>query len=312
MLSEMRNLTTYVFHAILFILTFFTTTLAGIQWLNKDPFELSNFSLGLPYSLSLLAFLSAHEFGHYFAARYHRMITTLPFFIPIPPFFFNPFGTMGAVIRIRSTWTSKKSLFDIGIAGPIAGFIVTVALLSYGFMTLPGKEFMYSIHPEYRGMENIPTEGLTFGTSIFFWCISKLFSQAEFVPPMSEIYHYPFLCVGWFGLFVTALNLIPVGQLDGGHILYALLGGNMHGKTARIFFFILVVFGLTSFFPLFGLKGNFGTAGWLLWAVILYFVVKLDHPPLTDNEQLDGKRMIMGWFAMGIFILTFVPIPFIE
>ncbi|MBI1806006.1 MAG: site-2 protease family protein [Ignavibacteria bacterium] len=294
------------------MLTFGTTTLAGVQWLNKDPFELGNFFYGLPYSLSLLAFLSAHEFGHYFAARYHRVATTLPFFIPVPPFLVNPFGTMGAVIRIRSPWPSKKALFDIGIAGPIAGFVVTVAILLYGLMTLPGKEFLYSIHPDYRGMAKIPTDGLTFGTSIFFWGIAKLCSQFEFIPPMSEIYHYPYLCVGWFGLFVTALNLIPVGQLDGGHILYALLGGDRHGKIARIFFFVLILFGVTSFIPLLGMKISLGTSGWLLWAIILYFIVKLDHPPIVDDEKLGAKRRILGWITMGVFVFTFVPFPFIE
>src|SRR6266571_4769441 len=160
-----RNWKTYSLHILLFITTFFTTTLAGVQWLNKDPRELANFWTGLPYSISLMTILSAHEFGHFFAAKYHRVKTTLPYFIPIPPFLFNPFGTMGAVIRIRSGITSKVSLFDIGIAGPLAGLIPTMAILVYGLLNLPTKEYLYSIHPEYMVLEHIPKTGLTLGYS---------------------------------------------------------------------------------------------------------------------------------------------------
>jgi membrane-associated protease RseP (regulator of RpoE activity) len=298
-------------NAVLFILTFFTTCLAGVQWLNKDPLELSNLPLGLPYSLSLLSLLAAHEFGHYFAARYHQVKTTLPFFIPVPPFLLNPFGTMGAVIRIRSPLTSKKMLFDIGIAGPLAGLVVTLFLLLYGFSTLPPQEYLYTIHPEYRTLANPPTTGLTFGNSLFFAALAMLFSQNQYVPPMNEIYHYPFICVGWFGLFVTALNLIPVGQLDGGHILYALIG-RKQGIVARIFFITLIVIGITSFFPIFGQGVITWTLGWLVWAGILYFVIKLDHPEIQDAEELTPLRKFLGWFSFVFFIISFPPIPFYE
>src|SRR5262249_53972272 len=154
---------------------------------------------------------------------------TLPFFIPVPPFTINPFGTMGAVIRIKSPWTSKRSLFDIGIAGPLAGLIVTIIILAVGMATLPGKEYLYTVHPDYRTMAKLPSDGFTLGSSLFFSWVRHLAPHGAFVPPMNEIYHYPFLCVGWFGLFVTALNLIPVGQLDGGHILYALVGQHRQG-----------------------------------------------------------------------------------
>ncbi len=302
----------YLVHTVLFILTFFTTTLAGVQWLNRDLFELSNFSLGLPYSLSLLAMLSAHEFGHYFAARFHGVATTLPYYIPIPPFLFNPFGTMGAVIRMRSMSNSKKALFDIGIAGPIAGFIVTLVILFYGILTLPGKEFLYSIHPEYRALAAIPENGLAFGNSLFLWSISHLVGSHQFFPPMSEIYHYPFLCVGWFGLFVTALNLMPVGQLDGGHIMYALVGKRGQGFIARIFFVLLIASGILSFLPLIGVKIYLGTLGWLVWAFILFFIIKLDHPEIPDYEPLSRNRQVLGWIAFAIFVLTFPPVPFFE
>ncbi len=298
-------------HFGLFVLTFFTTTMAGVQWLNKDPLELSNFALGLPYSLSLLAILSAHEYGHFFAAKYYQIETTQPFFIPIPPFLLNPFGTMGAIIRIRSAITTKRALFDIGIAGPLAGLIVTAIVLLYGCFTLPGKEYIYSIHPEYEAIQKIPDTGLTLGYSLLFWGIAKISSIYSYFPPMNELYHYPYLCVGWFGLFITALNLIPVGQLDGGHILYALFG-KKQGIVARIFFIALIITGLTSFLPFLGWKIQFGTLGWLIWAVLLFFLIKLDHPEVFDETQLSPNRKRLGWFTFIIFILTFPPIPFFE
>ncbi len=301
-------------HIFLFILTFFTTTLAGIGWLNKDPLELTNFSLGLPYSLSLLAVLAAHEYGHYFAAKFYRISTTYPYFIPfpsVPPLILNPFGTMGAVIRIRTPITSKKVLFDIGIAGPLAGLVVTLGLLFYGFFTMPPKEYLFSIHPEYAGMDSIPSAGLTLGSSLFFWAISKFFALSTFVPPMNEIYHYPFLCVGWFGLFITALNLIPVGQLDGGHVLYALIG-RKQGIIARVFFVGLILTGLLSFIPFFGGNIQTGTLGWLVWAGILFFLIKLDHPEIFDDSALDKRRKVLGWVTFGIFIVTFPPVPFYQ
>lgn len=310
--TRRRRILSYLLHFILFLATFVTTTLAGVQWLNRNSFDLSNFTLGLPYSIALLAILSAHEFGHYFAARYHGVNSTLPYFIPIPPYIINPFGTMGAVIRIRSSWQTKRSLFDIGIAGPLAGFVVTMAILLYGFLTLPGREYLYSIHPEYRVLAQIPTAGLTFGDSLLFGALSKLFALRQFVPPMNEVYHYPYLCAGWFGLFVTALNLLPVGQLDGGHIMYALVGGRRQSAIARAFFGALIMIGLLSLVPIFGLKLYIGTSGWLLWAAILFFIIKLDHPPIPDDVPLTPNRIMLGWVTFVIFLLTFPPIPFIE
>jgi len=308
----LKKFWSYTLHIVLFVLTFFTTTLAGVMWLNKDPLELANFWYGLPYAISLLSILSAHEFGHYFAARYHGIATTLPFYIPAPPFLVNPFGTLGAVIRIRSSWTSKKALFDIGSAGPIAGFIVTIIILIYGFLTLPDKSYIYTIHPEYLKLDHFPTEGLTFGNSLFFMGISELFSGSNFVPPMNEVYHYPFLCVGWFGLFVTALNLMPVGQLDGGHILYALVGGKKQAVLAKIFFGLLITAGVLSLIPFISGKLYLASTGWLVWALILYFVIKIKHPEINDEAELTPNRKILGWLTFCIFILTFPPIPFID
>jgi membrane-associated protease RseP (regulator of RpoE activity) len=301
-----------ILYSSLFILTFFTTTLAGVQWLNKNPLELDNFWFGVSYSISILAMLSAHEFGHYFAARYHKISATLPFYIPAPPFLVNPFGTLGAVIRIRSGWTSKKSLFDIGITGPIAGFIVSIALLIYGFLTLPDISYIYTIHPEYIATGKIPENGFTFGQSILFYAFTKFFASGGMVPPMNEIYHYPFLCVGWFGLFVTALNMMPVGQLDGGHIMYALVGGRIQALLGKIFFALLLGFGLLSIIPIFGSQIYMASVGWILWSLILFFVIKLKHPEIYDPTPLSSNRKILGWIMIIIFVLTFPPVPFID
>jgi membrane-associated protease RseP (regulator of RpoE activity) len=295
-------------HLLLFAATFFTTTLAGVQWMNKNPFDLNNIWLGLPFSISILLFLTAHEFGHFFAARFHNVRTTLPFYIPVPPMFVNPFGTMGAVIRIRSEIKSRKALFDIGIAGPLAGLAVTFIIFFYGIATMPGKEFIYQIHPEYIG-KALPDGGLTFGSSLFFYAVSNIISLQQYFPPMNEMYHYPYLCAAWFGLLVTALNLIPVGQLDGGHILYSLLG-KKQGRIARGFLIVLVLISLSGFLPFFSESSE--TMGWLLWVAILFFIIKPDHPPVATEEPLDNSRKLLGWTTLAFFVFIFTPIPLMN
>ena len=302
-----------ILHCSLIIITFFTVTVAGVQWLNRDPFNLENFSYGIPYSLSILFILSCHEFGHYFAARHHGVEATLPYFIPFPnlPSIMN-FGTLGAVIRTKSAIPSKKVMFDIGVAGPISGFIATLVVLSYGFLSLPGREFILSIHPDYFAHHEIPGSiGLTFGDSLLYQFLSFILTNPanEFVPPMTEMYHYPFLCAGWFGLFVTAMNLLPVGQLDGGHLSYTMFGPN-HKVIARSAFVVILLIGLIGLLPFFIPSLTFGWTGWLFWAVILLFIVKLDHPPVLDESPLDGARKSLGWITFGILALSFIPTPF--
>jgi membrane-associated protease RseP (regulator of RpoE activity) len=309
-------------HVVLFLLTLFTTTLAGVEWIGKDPFDLLNFKLGLAYSLSLLLVLGSHEFGHFFYALKHKVKATLPYFIPFPtiPGMLN-FGTFGAVIRTKTPVPSRKAIFDIGVSGPIIGFIMSVAVLIFGFTHLPSKEYLIHIHPNYDfatntvpGSEGIP---LAFGNTILFKVLEMIFTNPsrEFVPPMSEIYHYPFLCVGWFGLFVTAMNLLPVGQLDGGHMIFAMFGKH-HRKIARTFFFIILLIGLLGLVPLIPQKYlpwsniEIGWTGWLFWCAILFFIIKLDHPPVMDMSPLDTKRKIVGWLTIVIFIVSFSPIPF--
>jgi membrane-associated protease RseP (regulator of RpoE activity) len=296
---------------LLFAAAFFTTTLAGVAWLNIDPYDLHNFRFGLTYSVLILLVLSCHEFGHYFAAKIHKVKVTLPYFIPFP-LFLNPFGTMGAVIRMLSPSRSRKALFDIGIAGPVSGFIVSLFILIYGMTHLPSLEYLFHIHPEYR-MNGISLSGFSFGNTILYWGLGKLLTSSPdvFLPPMNEMYHYPFLCVGWFGMLITALNLLPVGQLDGGHIVYAMFG-KKHKIIARIFFILTLCMGLTGLLPFLGINifANYGLFNWIVWSFVIYFIIKVDHPPIYDPEPLDLKRKLWGAFAMFMFITSFTPAPF--
>lgn len=296
-----------------FVLTFLTTTLAGVQWLNKNPFELAYFAYGLPYSLSLLFVLLSHEMGHYIAARVHKVDTTYPFFIPLPAFFgISIFGTLGAVIKIRQKVPSKEALFDIGAAGPISGFIASLMILIAGFVWLPGKEFLYTVHPDYATMTELPKGGLTFGGSLAYDLIAHVFAPTgAFVPPMNEMYHYPLLCVGWFGLLVTAMNLIPVGQLDGGHISFCMFGRKYH-LIAQIALVLLTVLGLSGLLPLIGVEWNYGWAGWLFWAIVLALMIRvgrLQHPNTEDDSPIDETRQIIGWCCWFIFVVSFSPNP---
>jgi membrane-associated protease RseP (regulator of RpoE activity) len=302
-------------HLSLFVITFITTTIAGVQWTsaNPGPYELKELLIGLPYSISIMFMISFHEFGHYFAAKYHKVKSTLPFYIPFPPIpFFINFGTMGAVIRTRSRILTKQAMFDIGVAGPIAGFIFCIALLIYGFTNVPGIEYITNIHPDYLSPE-YGKEGLAlvFGDSILFSFFKWIFIEpGQFFPPMTEIYHYPYLCVGWFGLFITSMNMIPVGQLDGGHISYSMFGEQNHYKVSVIAFIAMFLFGIVGLVDgLLELNYGIGWSGWLFWALILYFVIKLKHPPVPDPNELDPRRKLIGYFSFFIFIISFSPMP---
>lgn len=307
----------YPLHIGLFLITFVTTTIAGVEWTTgtMGPYEFEILAKGLPYSLSILFMLGFHEFGHYFAALYHKVKATLPYFIPFPPIpgFFH-FGTLGAVIKTRTPVKNNKAMFDIGVAGPLAGFVACLILLVYGFLNLPGEEYILQIHPDYFTPEY--GEGalsLEFGDTILFAALRELLtSPDQFIPPMSEIYHYPFLCVGWFGLFVTAMNMIPVGQLDGGHIVYSMFGEKIQEVIASISMLFLFGFGsLGLFSSLMDLDNSIGWTGWLFWGFVLYFFIKVKHPPVQNFEKLSKGRMILGYVSLIVLLLSFSPMPFI-
>lgn len=304
-------------HLILFITSIATTIIAGMEWISPTPgpYSFSELASAIPYSFSILFIITVHEFGHYFAARFHKVEVTLPYYIPFPPIagFLN-FGTMGAVIRTRTLVGDNKAMFDIGVAGPIAGFFAALIVLIYGYTHLPGTDYILAIHPDYfsstYGSDAI---SLKFGNTLIIDLFNRFFENPDiFLPPMSEIYHYPYLTAGWLGLFITSMNMIPVGQLDGGHVVYSMFGTKKHEAVASIFMIILIVLGVIGALDTFlNLDLQFGWTGWLFWALILNFVIKVKHPPVLNFEPLDSKRMMIGYFSLFIFIISFSPNPFI-
>lgn len=260
MRSEQKRI---LIQVLLFITTFFTTTLAGAEWCygklfisifpfayNPD-FTFNDFLLGMQFSVPFLAILTVHEFGHYFTALYHKVKSSLPYYIPFPPLFLS-IGTMGAVIRLRSRVPSTRKNFDIGIAGPIAGFIMALAILYYGFATLPPAEHIFTIHPEYKqyGLNYAdhvykPSDSIinvALGKNLLFTFLENTVADPERVPNVHEMMHYPFLFAGFLALVFTSLNLLPIGQLDGGHVLYGFLGFKKHRIVASVFFVAFILY----------------------------------------------------------------------
>lgn len=322
----------YPLHLLLFIVTLFCTTWAGTIWLGRSlvidtlPGFIISLKDGIPYSFSLIAFLTVHEFGHFFATVHHRIRATLPYYIPLPPLpFLMSIGTMGAVIRIKEQITSRKALFDTGASGPLAGFAVAFGLLLYGFLNLPPAGYIYTIHPEYIAAGGIPAPGpgtLFLGKNLLYMLLETVIAPKG-LPPMTEMYHYPFLFTGWLGCFVTALNLLPVGQLDGGHVIYAMFGRRGHEKIARVFLLFITMLGMPSFIdgflPLILPASSFQVpeimlrwswSGWILWAFILSRFIGTKHPRAGNDLPLSNGRMAAGWLCIAIFILTFTPVPF--
>ena len=267
-------------HIVLFILTMLSTLFVGALQTGadilKDPWKIY---YGLPFALTLMIILLTHELSHYFASKKHGVNATLPYFIPAPTII----GTFGAFIKMKSPIITRKALIDIGASGPIAGFIVSVIAVMIGL-------HLSKIVPvaETKG-------ALTLGDSILFSFLAQ--AVIGVTPADSDILLNPVAFAGWIGLFVTSMNLIPVGQLDGGHIAFALLGE----KQTRLSFILVLVMSLL---------GVLLWEGWIIWAVLL-LVLGLRHPPVISWEvPLDTRRKVIGWIAFLIFILTFIPVPF--
>lgn len=262
MRSEQKRI---LIQVLLFSTTFFTTTLAGAEWcfgnswiiyaeagifINPD-FTLPDFIAGMQFSVPFLLILTVHEFGHYFTAVYHKVKSSLPYYIPFPPLPLS-LGTMGAVIRLRSKVPSTLKNFDIGIAGPLAGFIIAFGVLYYGFATLPPAEHIFTIHPEYEqyGLDYanhvyVPNDSalsVTMGKNLLFVFFENVVADPERVPNVHEMMHFPFLFAGFLALVFTSLNLLPIGQLDGGHVLYGLVGFKKHRIVATGFFIAFIFY----------------------------------------------------------------------
>lgn len=271
----------YWVHLAWFLLTLVTTTWSGSAIPLGAPWTVGALLTGLWYSLPILIILGCHEFGHYFYCRKHNVDATLPYFLPAP---LPLTGTFGAVIRIREAFPSKRALFDIGVAGPIAGFVALIPFLYWGIR-------LSSVAP-------VPKSAIYFGEPLLY----KAFAYARFgrVAPGMDVFLHPMAFAAWFGMLATAMNLMPFGQLDGGHISYALLGRRswIISLGTLITTIAMVIF---------------GSFAWISMAIIMLamaWFLGLGHPRLVDDhEPLDPGRRTIALLALVIFVVCFTPVP---
>jgi membrane-associated protease RseP (regulator of RpoE activity) len=293
-------------NVVLYVLTVISTLFAGSLYggtdIVADSFwdllRPSNLMQGLPFAATLLGILTAHEFGHYFAARYHRIAVTLPYFIPMP----FGFGTLGAFIAMRQPISDRRKLFDIGVAGPLAGLVLAVPLLIYGLSTSP-----MIVPPHTPG-------AMVEGNSIFYF-LTKYLIFGKALPNAitgEDVIMNQVTFAAWIGLLVTALNLLPIGQLDGGHTVFAIFGERartINVVTLAVMAFFAVA-GLGAVQRIFPFLEAVGYAGWFLWLALIFFLIGPFHPPaLDDVTELDPARKWLGIAVIVIFVLIFVPVP---
>jgi membrane-associated protease RseP (regulator of RpoE activity) len=268
---------------ILFVLTVLSTIVAGSgAFFAFNPLtEPGRILDGVPFAFTLLAILCTHEFGHYFVARAYGASVSLPYFIPAPPPFL--FGTLGAIIRMRSPARDRNSLFDIAAAGPLAGLLVALPALWVGL--------------GWSKVAALPEgESVIFGDSLLMRLMTWLVFGS--LPPGHDVFVHPVALASWVGLFVTALNLIPVGQLDGGRIAYALFG-SWHRQVS-----------IATFLGLLALGAITGSSNWFVWAFLLFFVMGFQHqPPLDDVSPLSPGRYAVGLLCLLLLILLLPPVP---
>lgn len=300
---------------LLFVLTVFSVMLMGVDVKETPPadplglllFLLRNIFTGWPFAVSLLSILLAHEFGHYLAARRHKTAATLPYFIPMP---FSILGTLGAVIVWKELPRNKRILFDVGVAGPLAGLVVAIPVLLYGLSIstigpvqagegsfLEGNSVLYLL-AKWVVFGRLLPEPATYGglAPALYW-LRYFFTGAPAPYGGVDVFISPVALAGWAGLLVTALNLLPVGQLDGGHILYTLFG-----KRLRQAFPVIIV--------LMGILGLFWS-GWWLWVLLLFVFGRHSAEPLDQITELDAPRRALAWLMIFIFFLVFTPVPMI-
>jgi membrane-associated protease RseP (regulator of RpoE activity) len=311
-----------LFQVFLFAATFVTTSFAGSAWcygkMISPEYTWHDFRLGMNFAVPLLLFLTVHEFGHYFMAVFHKVRTSLPYYIPVPPvsMLMLSIGTLGAVIRLRSRPRSNQQHFDIGIAGPLAGFVVGVGILIYGFATLPPAEYIFEIHPEYKqyGLdyaqhvykpEYFKDGGIDvqIGGNLLYLLLEKTIADPARVPNPHEIMHYPALFAGFFALFFTCLNLLPVGQLDGGHVVYGLFGHRVHRIIATVAFLVLLLYaGLGN--ELIDLRAMGDSAVFSIPGYVLFLYLCLTGLKLPRRDTLMYAMLI---FACHFALVTFLP-----
>lgn len=284
------------------ISTLFVGSLYGENGIVADSFwdllRPQNLITGWPFAATLLGILGAHEFGHYFAARYHKVAVTLPYFIPMP----LTFGTMGAFIQLKQPIPNRRKLFDIGVAGPLAGLVLAVPLLIYGLST----SLMEVPKPSLGAMLE--------GNSILYFA-AKFMVFGKVLPNAltgEDVMMNQVTFAAWIGLLVTALNLLPVGQLDGGHTVFALFGvrARIINLATLVIMALLAIAGLESVQALFPALQSIGYSGWFVWLGLIILVIGPFHPPaLDDVTELDPPRRWVGYLVLLLFILTFVPVP---
>ena len=280
----LRNPTIPRIHLVLFFLTVFTTLLAGALMegakVLENPLELLK---GIPFSFTLMFILGTHEFGHYYYAQKHKVDATLPYFIPAPPFLFL-IGTFGAFIKIKSPIYRKDALLQIGAAGPIAGFVIAVPALIIGLLL--------SDVVEKSNIQGALILGDSILMKILTWITHPKLMDTQ------DIMLHPIAFAGWIGLLVTMLNLLPIGQLDGGHVAYAMLG-----KKQRLIGQIAFIF----LIPL-----SFLSINWLIWGLLLLILMRsVKHPPIQDiHIPLSDTDKRIGYICLLIFIVCFIPAPF--
>jgi membrane-associated protease RseP (regulator of RpoE activity) len=261
------------------LVTAAATLVAGALQRGVDPLaEPGRLWEGLPFSVTLLFILGSHEFGHYFVSRRHGVEVTLPYFIPAPSFI----GTFGAFIKMKSPIMDRRVLLDIGAAGPIAGMIAAVPVVVAGLI-------VSEVRP------GAAEGGIELGTSLLFAFLNWVVHG--YIPAEANIILHPVAFSGWIGLLVTSLNLLPVGQLDGGHVAYAILGRRQRKVAAAVIALLFVL-------------GVIGWSGWLIWVVLLV-LLGIYHPPVVyEWVTLDRKRRVVGWMTLALFVATFTPVPF--
>lgn len=298
-------------HLALFVGTLFTTLAAGALMGGSDPFRTRALELGglaIPYpsgidwpdlfggalfALPFLGVLLAHEMGHYAAARVHRVTATLPYFIPFPPYF-SLIGTIGAFIRLKGPTVRRSILFDVGAAGPFASFLISIPLLVVGLLlsqSVPGAASL-----ETPFVISFVGQPVWLGSGLLTHLVASLVGPGQVGEVLIRL--HPLALVGWLGLFVTALNLLPLGQLDGGHVLYALVP-KRQGLVARWFLVCLIPIGFLWW-------------GWWAWAVVVAVLHRgrVQHPPvIQDAPDIGRARTGLAWTLIVIFLLTFVPVP---
>lgn len=295
-------------NVILAIATVFSVSFTGALYeCQCTPTTIADWLSGVPMMLAVMVILAAHEFGHYFAARYHKVAVTLPYFIPLPV---TLVGTMGAVIQLRSPFKTKKQLFDIGVAGPLAGLIFAIPLIFWAVAHSPVQSITREAGSALEGNSifYLLVKYVAYGqllprfdayTDLPFWQEFALLLGGV-IPPGGgiDIFIDSVALAAWFGLIVTALNLLPVGQLDGGHVIYCLLGDK--ARQLGLAIIILMLF-----------AGIFVWTGWLIWAFITFFLIGPGHPPpLNDLVDLDPARKVLAYAMIVIFLVLFMPSPF--